>query len=198
MNEFINDEKDLKKYISKFLEHYDIDMDINIGEPTNRNFYNITIGDFKLNTKITNGKFFVRIGGGWASLKEYIEKYIIAKAHSKRKKNTAKLMVSNLDKTDDESRKTKDFTLKMDHEVTGSTKTERKSMKLNPNKTISKRGKGLLTPKMSKDNVSASTPKSIRKKSAKSPHISPAQSPSQSPSQSPAQSPKSNKSSKRK
>ena len=97
LNEYIDNETDIKKYILRYLEHYGVDVPVSVDPMYGKdNFFNVHIGDKSLSSKVSNGKFFVRVGGGWYTLKAYIENYVVKMKASKRNKEVNKVLVSTL------------------------------------------------------------------------------------------------------
>lgn len=96
LSEYIDEETDIKKYIERYLESYGItDMEVSSEKNSQNNqFYNVVIGSKKLNAKVNNGKFYVKGGGGWYTLKQFIEVFIIKMQASKKDKIANKVLVS--------------------------------------------------------------------------------------------------------
>lgn len=83
--EYINEETNIQSYVEKVLRYYDVDMPVTSEQKaSNKMFYSVTIGEKKLNCKVNNGKFYVKGGGGWYTLQDYIEKFIIKMQASKK------------------------------------------------------------------------------------------------------------------
>ena len=77
VEETIDEIDQVQNYIEKYLAHFDIDAVVKIevtGSSVNSKTWKFEIGDQKGQIKINNGKIFVRVGGGWMPLKEYIGK----------------------------------------------------------------------------------------------------------------------------
>ena len=94
---FVNEETDIKKFVEAHLKHYDVDMPVTADtNPSTDGFYNLKIGEKAIPAKVVNNKFYVKGGGGWYPLDEYIEKYVIKMYSSKKRKSPKGLTFKNL------------------------------------------------------------------------------------------------------
>lgn len=97
---YINEDMDVNQFILRNLAYYEIDLPVETAPiGSNKNMVNVTVGESKFQGKITNNKFMVKFGGGWISLGEYIERYIVKMQASKKSKSSVKLQVLDLDKS---------------------------------------------------------------------------------------------------
>lgn len=92
----------------------------------------------KINSKILNGKFYVKGGGGWYTLQKYIHDFFIKKQATKKHSSSKKsLMVTDLNKSMTGSKKVKEKTT-VDFNRSFSNKSETSLDKGTPKKGGSK------------------------------------------------------------
>jgi chromosome segregation ATPase len=94
-DELISDQTDIKKYVEGWLKKYDVDMDITVTDVQDKKMMKKVSFQGKIvNCKIQNGKFYVKGGGGWYVLKDYIIQFVIKMQSSKKHTTTKKVLVS--------------------------------------------------------------------------------------------------------
>lgn len=81
---YINEETDLQKYVESMFKHYEVDLDVVVEQNSNPLFKTLIVGTKKFNSKVNNGKFYVKGGGGWYTLQDYIETFIVRKSGSRK------------------------------------------------------------------------------------------------------------------
>jgi chromosome segregation ATPase len=95
-NEYISDQTDIKKYVEGCLKNYNVEMDIAVTDVQNQKMMKkVSFHGKVVNCKIQNGKFYVKGGGGWYVLRDYIVQFIIKMQASKKNTTSKKLLVSS-------------------------------------------------------------------------------------------------------
>ena len=160
LKNFVNEKTDIKSFVESYLKYNGIDVPVKSTQnPTNKNTYNVTIGDKKISAKVNNNKFLVKGGGGWYNLQEYIDKFFSKMSASKKHRSSATKIAIRDSGEDKKSgtknlSKTKTASIDIDHNLSI---TSNKS-----NKSTHDKDSKIPTPKRSEKVLK--TPKNDKKK----------------------------------
>ena len=144
INSFVDEKTDITKFVEAHLRNYDVGLPVTTKKNSNKTgFYSLVIGEKKISAKINNNKLYVLAGGGWYTLQDYIEKYIIKMGTTKSRKSDARQSFGNLiSEKFDMSRTSKTPRISLD--TYSHSKVFKKSSFISPNKTM-KSNKGYRT-----------------------------------------------------